>query len=158
MKKPTDIQWFMIVLASAGLLILLQTLSKKGEAGHATLSSANPAETPAGQDEVVRQAIQESVPEALSLKPGDTEGLRKIYEEKLGLVLKEVRKNPDGTFDATIQGHQVAPVPVGPTLSATDQVRYSQQILQVDNQNKAVQISRKDQEQIARFRRGSLGL
>jgi hypothetical protein len=158
MKKITDVQWFVIVLASAGLLILLQTLPKKSATANATLSSANQADIQVDQDEVVRQALREGVPEALSLKPGDTAGLRTLYKEKLGLVLKEVRKNPDGTFDATIQGNQAAPVPVGPTLSTTDQARYSQQILQADNQDKVVHISAKDQEQIARFRRGSLGL
>jgi hypothetical protein len=155
MSRWKEIKKIFFVLAFAAGLWSLRSLFYRGAStmGNTNLSEQAQEAVAAGQEE----ALRELMPEGLSLRKGDVNGLQKLYRSKFGLILKEVRQNPDGTFNAVIQGGEATHLQQGALLSPKEQTQYSQQVLQLENQGRSLELNAKDRQQMADFRRGALG-
>lgn len=145
----------LIGLALIGAFAFYHSSQKSSKPGALDSSSQSPQQEIA---QAQQDLLREKYPEALSITKGDRNALQSFLKSRFGLKLKEIKQNPDGTFDAVLSGGDPVTFKTAPILSKEQEAEFKTQFMQLENKGREVQITERDRKEISDFRRSVLGL
>lgn len=158
MKKAGRPLTIMIGLAVLAIVYSVFKIPPKPTTNQHQIKNAMPAaDAQSAQQNAIKELSPDDAEELITIAPGDIKSLEKVYKEKTGLSLKEVRENPDGTYDAVLVGAPTQPVKQAAIITdRVEQERFQKVYIQNANKGKTITIDEKDRAEVEKFRR-SLG-
>lgn len=107
--------------------------------------------------EAERQALRkELAPEEkwiADVKKNDIKTLKRVMKQKTGFDVKEIKENPDGSYNATLNNGTVKQYKKMPFMSKKEFSKFRNDFISSANKGKNVRIDGKDLEAIKKFRR-----
>lgn len=117
----------------------------------ASPSARAQAERARAEREVIREMAPEA-PELLDVPEGDVAALKEIARRRLGMDVKELRQNPDGSYDIKLATGEETKVTQAYLLDARYHERFRESFLEASNKGRRVIPDARDAEEIRRFR------
>ena len=158
MKK---IDWYIVIPLLVFIAIVAHMLTRSPSANSSkTLQQAgshSETSTPESVREGQIQAIQQMNPgiaeELLNIPEGNVEQLKAAYKKHTGFHIKEIRKNPDGTYDAVLsKGEEVRLKQAQVIADPKEQEEFRENYLKAANGGKEPILDKRDHEEILKFR------
>ena len=131
---------------------IVATLNRNGTSDKASTNDQAP--TPEDWSELAKEIGSELPSGTIIPKKGDEQGLRQLIEKQFGFSLKEIKENPDGTYDVLLEGGAGVHFEPGQMLSKDDQEEYSREFAAVWNEGRPQRpLDDRDRAAIADFRK-----